>query len=59
MLTSKIDGSLPGVIGVSERDIKVAAAGIDARVAQTGSDDLDRLPAVVKILTQGMLERMG
>ena len=47
------------MVGVGERDIKVAAAGIDPGVTETGSDDLDRLPAVVKILTQGMLERMG
>ena len=59
MLTPKIDGSLAGVVGVGERDIKVTAAGIDPGVTETGSDDLDRLPAVVKILTQGMLERMG
>ena len=47
------------MIGIGERDIKIAPAGIDPGVTETGSDDLDRLPAVVKILTQGMLERMG
>ena len=59
VLTAKIDGSLTRVVGGRERDVKVAPTGIDPSMSETSSNHFDALAAVVKILTQGMLERMG
>ena len=54
MLTAEVDGGLSGLVGISERDIKVATARINSSVTQTGSHNLNRLAAIVKILSERM-----
>ena len=52
MLTPKVDGCLPSVVGRGERDVKVSAAGINPSVSEASSDHFNAVTAIVEILSE-------